>query len=183
VLYVAGRPNWEYKFLKRALDEDPQVDMAGLIRTAKREPKFVFKGREGETSNPLFKGFRGDEEEEGRYDKPIMKRLNVKNEDELKDGEFPKNAGDLFKYHAIILDDLESAFFMPHQRELIRRAVSERGAGFMMLGGQESFSQGKYENTPIAELLPVYLQRNGAVSPVDNLEFGLERDGWLSQAV
>ena len=183
VLYVAGRPNWEYKFLKRALDDDPQVDMVGLIRIAKREPKFVFKGREGETGNPLFKGFRGDEEEEGRYDKPILKRLNVKSEEELKDGEFPKIAGDLFNYHAIILDDLESEFFMPYQRELIRRAVSERGAGFMMLGGQESFSQGKYENSPIAELLPVYLQRNGPVLPLDNLEFGLERDGWLSQWV
>ena len=182
VLYVAGRPNWEYKFLKRALDDDPQVDLIGLIRIAKREPKFVFKGRDGESGNPLFRGFRGDEEEQGNYDKPILKRLNVKSEDELKDG-FPKNAGDLFGYHAIILDDLESEFFMPHQRELIRRAVSERGAGFMMLGGQESFTQGNYENTPIAELLPVYLQRRGDVSPVDNLEFGLERDGWLSQWV
>ena len=182
VLYVAGRPNWEYKFLKRALDDDPQVDLVGLIRIAKREPKFVFKGREGEGGNPLFRGFRGDEEEEGSYDKPILKRLNVKTEDELKDG-FPKNAGDLFGYHAIILDDLESAFFMPHQRELIRRAVSERGAGFMMLGGQESFTQGDYENTPIAELLPVYLQRSGTVLPVDNLEYDIERDGWLSQWV
>ena len=182
VLYVAGRPNWEYKFLKRALDDDPQVDLVGLIRIAKREPKFVFKGREGEGGNPLFRGFRGDEEEEGSYDKPILKRLNVKTEDELKDG-FPKNAGDLFGYHAIILDDLESGFFMPHQRELIRRAVSERGAGFMMLGGQESFTQGDYENTPIAELLPVYLQRSGTVLPVDNLEYDIERDGWLSQWV
>ena len=25
ILYVAGRPNWEYKFLKRALDDDPQL--------------------------------------------------------------------------------------------------------------------------------------------------------------
>ena len=50
ILYVAGRPNWEYKFLKRALDDDPQVDMVGLIRIAKREPKFVFKGREGAVS-------------------------------------------------------------------------------------------------------------------------------------
>ena len=182
VLYVAGRPNWEYKFLKRALDDDPQVDLVGLIRIAKREPKFVFKGREGEGGNPLFRGFRGDEEEEGSYDKPILKRLNVKTEDELKDG-FPKNAGDLFGYHAIILDDLESAFFMPHQRELIRRTVSERGAGFMMLGGQESFTRGDYENTPIAELLPVYLQRSGTVLPVDNLEYDIERDGWLSQWV
>ncbi len=168
ILYVAGRPNWEYKFLKRALDDDPQIDLVGLIRIAKREPKFVFLGREGESGNPLFKGFRGDEEEEGSYDKPRLKRLNVKDEDELKEG-FPKSAGELFGYHAIILDDLESAFFMPHQRELIRRYVSERGAGFMMLGGQGSFTQGKYENTPIAELLPVYLQRSGSVSPLDNI--------------
>ncbi len=182
ILYVAGRPNWEYKFLKRALDDDPQIDLVGLIRIAKREPKFVFLGREGESSNPLFKGFRGDEEEEGSYDKPRLKRLNVKDEDELKEG-FPKSAGELFGYHAIILDDLESAFFMPHQRELIRRYVSERGAGFMMLGGQESFTQGKYENTPIAELLPVYLQRSGSVSPLDNMEFALTREGWLSQWV
>ena len=176
ILYVAGRPNWEYKFLNRALEDDPQVDLVGLIRIAKREPKFVFLGREGESSNPLFKGFRGEEEE--RYDKPILKRLKVRDEDELKDG-FPKSAAELFGYHAIILDDLESAFFMPHQLELIRRYVSERGAGFMMLGGQESFTQGKYENTPIAELLPVYLQRRGPVSPVDNLEFKLEREGMV----
>ena len=182
ILYVAGRPNWEYKFLKRALDDDPQIDLVGLIRIAKREPKFVFLGREGESGNPLFKGFRGDDEEEGSYDKPRLKRLNVKDEDELKEG-FPKSAGELFGYHAIILDDLESAFFMPHQRELIRRYVSERGAGFMMLGGQESFTQGKYENTPIAELLPVYLQRSGSVSPLDNMEFALTREGWLSQWV
>ena len=179
ILYVAGRPNWEYKFLKRALDDDPQVDLVGLIRIAKREPKFVFLGRGGESSNPLFKGFGGDDEGE-RYDKPILKRLNVKDEEELKD-DFPKSAAELFGYHAIILDDLESAFFMPHQRELIRRHVSERGGGFMMLGGQESFTQGGYENTPIAELLPVYLQRRGAVTPVDNLEFKLEREGRLSR--
>ncbi len=177
ILYVAGRPNWEYKFLNRALEDDPQVDLVGLIRIAKREPKFVFLGRGGESSNPLFKGFRGDDEGE-RYDKPILKRLKVRDEDELKDG-FPKSAAELFGYHAIILDDLESAFFMPHQLELIRRYVSERGAGFMMLGGQESFTQGKYENTPIAELLPVYLQRRGPVSPVDNLEFKLEREGMV----
>ncbi len=179
ILYVAGRPNWEYKFLKRALEDDPQVDLVGLIRIAKREPKFVFLGREGESSNPLFKGFGGDEEGE-RYDKPILKRLNVRDEDELKDG-FPKSAAELFGYHAIILDDLESAFFMPHQLELIRRYVSERGAGFMMLGGQESFTQGNYENTPIAELLPVYLERRGPVSPVDNLEFDLTREGQISK--
>jgi hypothetical protein len=57
VLYVAGRPNWEFKFLNRAVEEDTQVQLVGLIRVAKREPKFDFRGRSGESSNPLFRGF------------------------------------------------------------------------------------------------------------------------------
>src|SRR6185369_13722046 len=40
VLYVTGRPNWGYKFLHRAMDEDDQVQLFGLIRVANREPKF-----------------------------------------------------------------------------------------------------------------------------------------------
>jgi hypothetical protein len=36
ILYVAGRPNWEYKFLNRSLDEDDQVQLVGLIRIAKK---------------------------------------------------------------------------------------------------------------------------------------------------
>ena len=37
--------------------------------------------------------------------------------------------------------------------------VSHRGGGFLMLGGRESFTGGKYERTPIGELLPIYLDR------------------------
>ena len=32
ILYVSGRPNWEYKFLNRALQEDSQLQMVALIR-------------------------------------------------------------------------------------------------------------------------------------------------------
>ncbi len=39
VLYVAGRPNWEYKFLKRAVQEDEEVELTGLIRIAHKEAK------------------------------------------------------------------------------------------------------------------------------------------------
>ncbi len=40
ILYVAGRPNWEHKFLKRALEEDAEIRLASLLRIAKKEPKF-----------------------------------------------------------------------------------------------------------------------------------------------
>ena len=57
ILYVAGRPNWEFKFLKRAVEEDEQVQLVGLLRVAKREPKYDWRGHTGETSNPLYRGF------------------------------------------------------------------------------------------------------------------------------
>src|SRR5581483_8379933 len=78
VLYVSGRPNWEYKFLHRAVEEDPQVQLVALIRIARREPKFEFKGRAGESSNPLFRGFGRKDEEMARYDQPVLIRLNTK---------------------------------------------------------------------------------------------------------
>jgi hypothetical protein len=36
ILYISGRPNWEYKFLKRALQEDEQLENAANIRNARR---------------------------------------------------------------------------------------------------------------------------------------------------
>ena len=44
VLYVSGRPNWEFKFLRRAIQEDQEVQLVGLLRIAKREAKFDFRG-------------------------------------------------------------------------------------------------------------------------------------------
>src|SRR5690606_6858534 len=78
VLYVSGRPNWEFKFLRRALDEDMEIRLTALLRIADREPKFEFRGREGEASNPLFRGFGNqDAEEIERYDQPVLVRLGV----------------------------------------------------------------------------------------------------------
>lgn len=180
ILYVSGRPNWEYKFLNRALAEDPQVQLVGLIRVARREAKFEFKGRGGESSNPLFRGFGNQNKEEiERYDQPVLVRLNTRDQNELRGG-FPKLPEDLFSYHALILDDLESDFFTPDQLQLIQRFVSLRGGGFMMLGGSESFQQGKYQRTPIADLLPVYLDSTPSGPPLTNaLRFSLTREGFL----
>ena len=74
ILYISGRPNWEFKFLNRALSADDQLQLVGLIRVAKREPKFTFLGRVGESSNPLFRGFDNQfPEEVERFDQPVLK--------------------------------------------------------------------------------------------------------------
>ncbi|MCI0537550.1 MAG: glutamine amidotransferase [Verrucomicrobiales bacterium] len=182
VLYVTGRPNWEFKFLNRALAEDDQVRLTALIRVAKREPKFEFKGRAGESSNPLFRGFDKQGDDTERYDQPVLKVLTWNEGPELE-GDFPKTAEELYGYHAVILAKLEAEFFTHDQMVLLEKFVSERGGGFLMLGGMESFHEGKYDRTPIADLLPVYLDRvppNESRKGKDkNVKMGLTREGWL----
>ena len=178
VLYVSGRPNWEYKFLNRAIQEDSQVQMVALIRVARREPKFEFKGREGESSNPLFRGFGTNEEDTARYDQPVLIRLNTKDELELRGG-FPKTAEELFRYQAVIIGDTEAEFFTHDQMALLQRFVSERGGGFLMLGGAESFREGNYAGTPVGSLLPVYLDRPVDAKLPSEFKLTLTREGWL----
>ncbi|MEW6156106.1 MAG: glutamine amidotransferase [Verrucomicrobiota bacterium] len=178
VLYVSGRPNWEYKFLKRAVDEDDQVELVGLIRLAKREPKFEFRGRAGESSNPLYRGFDRKTEETERYDQPVLIRLNTRDEFELKGG-FPKTAEDLYQYDALIVDDLEAQFFTHDQLSLIEKFVSDRGGGFLMLGGVDSFQHGQYARTPIGDVLPVYMDRAPETRPLAGLQLSLTREGLL----
>ncbi|MCP5550511.1 MAG: hypothetical protein H7A53_06440 [Akkermansiaceae bacterium] len=180
ILYVGGRPNWDYKFLRRSLALDADVQVTALIRIAKREPKFEWRGRSGESSNPLFRGFESDiPEETQRYDQPVLIRLNTKDAEELRDG-FPKADEALFgEYRAVILDDIEKDFFTAEQLNLLERFVSTRGGTLMMLGGRESFQQGGWENTPVSRLLPVYLDRVAGDGPALGATLNLTREGWL----
>jgi len=178
VLYVSGRPNWEFKFLRRAVETDPQTELVGLIRIAKKEAKFDFRGRDGESSNSLFRGFDETEQELAEeFDDPVLVRLGTKDETELEGG-FPEKEEELFAYDALILDDIEADFFTADQLQLIYEFVSKRGGGFLMMGGQESFRQGEYDRTPIGELLPVDLHRE-VPAPAGPVRLSLSREGWL----
>ena len=179
ILYVAGRPNWDFKYLKRAVEEDEQVQLVALLRVAKREPKYDWRGHTGETSNPLYRGFDAEDQKEAeQYDRPVLVRLNTRDPAELSGG-FPKTAEELFEYHAVILDDVEAEFFSRDQMDLLRRFVAERGGGFLMLGGKESFQRGNFQRTPIAGMLPVYLDPARPDAPAASVRMQLTREGWL----
>jgi uncharacterized membrane protein len=178
ILYVSGRPNWEYKFIRRALREDEQIELSGLIRIARRQPKFDFQAKHAQRQSPLFEGFdRPDAETADAADQPVLiPQINA--EGELRDG-FPKSPAELYGYHAVIIDDLESGFFSQDQHALVRNFVSARGGGLLMLGGPDTFADGKYDRTPIGELLPVYLKPGAAVTGMGEYRLLLTREGWL----
>ncbi len=178
VLYVSGRPNWEFNYLRRAIDHDEEVHLVGLIRVAKREPKFTFRGRDGQRTNPIYRGFDTRDEQAESYDEPVLLRLNTEDPDQLRDG-FPKVADELFRYHAIVIDDVEAGFFTHDQMTLIEQFVSQRGGGLLMLGGQESFLKGNYHRTPIAAILPVSLDGAADFPSGQSFELALAREGWV----
>lgn len=122
ILYLEGTPRWEFKFIRRALLEDRNLQLVTLLRTS--DNKFYHQGLEGE--------------------------------DTLAAG-FPQTPDQLFPYKGLILGSIEAGFFTPSQREMIVDFVGERGGGFMMLGGRNSFDAGGYAGTAIAPMLPVHL--------------------------
>jgi uncharacterized membrane protein len=180
ILYVGGRPNWEFKFLRRALYNDEQVQLVGLLRIALRQPKFDFQSSaRNRTISPLYRGFdHPDADTAERADQSVLVRLGILDEVELRDG-FPKTAEELYRYHAIVIDDLEAAFFTQDQLGLLRNFVSIRGGGLLMLGGLDSFADGKYDRTPVGDLLPVYLTGSPATPSLGAHRLVLTREGWL----
>ena len=179
ILYVAGRPNWEFKFLRRALQEDAEVQLVALLRIANKEAKFSFRDKSVNSTNPLFAGL-GEEEEEAaqQYDEPVIIRLGVKESEELSEG-FPETAEELFAYHGVILDDVESSFFTQDQMLLLRKFIAARGGGLLMLGGSESFASDKFAESPLGELSPVYAPRSGKPTLEGPFELELTREGLL----
>ena len=63
ILYVEGTPRWEFKFIRRALREDRNLQLVTLLRTS--DNKFYHQGLEGEDT--LAAGFPQTREQLYRY--------------------------------------------------------------------------------------------------------------------
>ena len=64
ILYIEGEPRWEYKFIRRAIDENPAVRVASLLKTTPN--KFYRQGVE--SPEELVDGFPTEELDLFRYD-------------------------------------------------------------------------------------------------------------------
>ncbi len=123
ILYFEGEPRFEVGFIRRAVEDDENLRVVTLVRTA--ENKFY--------------------------------RLAVDDEDELAGG-FPSTREELFQYRGLILGSVEASFFTHDQLQMIVEFVGQRGGGLLVLGGRESFAEGGYATTPLANVLPVVIE-------------------------
>jgi len=67
---------------------------------------------------------------------------------------------DWLRYHAIIFGDVAAEHFTTRQLDIIKELVGDYGKGFCMIGGQRSFADGGWGQTPIADILPVDAARS-----------------------
>jgi uncharacterized membrane protein len=84
-------------------------------------------------------------------------RLAVDSGGELASG-FPKTREELFRYKGVIIGSVEASFFTRDQLRMLADFVGERGGGLILLGGRQSFAEGGYVGTPLADVLPVTLE-------------------------
>ncbi len=110
-------------------------------------------------------------------------RQGIDSPEQLADG-FPSSRDELFNYRALIIGSQQAASLSPDQLTLIRDFVDIRGGSLLMLGGLNGLSDGGWQNTPVAKILPVELPTSQTPSfhrtqsPVRATTAGL-RTPWL----
>jgi uncharacterized membrane protein len=128
ILYFDGEEQWEYKFIRRAVQDYPDlgIELASIDRV---------------TENKLLT----------QLDlAPSLKK------DDLADG-FPSKAEDLFAFQAVIIGSTEANYFTATQQQLIRDFVDKRGGGLLFTGGRHALSDGGYQSSPLVDLMPTKL--------------------------
>ena len=130
ILYIQGEPIWDYKFMRRAVTDYPDlgIELVSMERT---------------TENKIY-------------------RQGIKDEKELEDG-FPVKPEELFAYQGLIIGGTEVGYFTASQQQAIKDFVDRRGGGLLFIGGRASFTDGGWNNSLLADLIPTQLPvaRNG----------------------
>lgn len=83
-------------------------------------------------------------------------RQGVISPEELRDG-FPSRAEDLFAYDAVVIGSYEASSLTAEQHKLLTEFVDRRGGSVLMLAGRFGLSAGGWQNTALAQALPVRL--------------------------
>ncbi len=139
ILMVEGAPGYEHAFLKRALAQDPGLDVDAVVR----------KGQ-------------NDDGRDTFYVQAGAGRVAA------LAGGYPSKRSELFAYDAIIFGNIEADFFTREQLELTAAFVAERGGGLLVLGAR-SFDRQGLAGTPLEEVLPIDLtDRRSAVALASN---------------
>ena len=126
VFYLEGRPRWEYAFLKRTLERDPDIEATFAVLSKKVRSESVLAGNDG------------------YYPQDSTTQLS----------RFPETQQELFKYDVLILGDLSSEHLTTAQQQNIVDFVEQRGKAIIFLPSHNALGTNGYINTQLTKLLP-----------------------------
>ena len=131
LLVVEGAPGYEHTFLKRALSDDPGLEVDAVVR----------KGQ-------------NDDGRDTFYVQAEPSRMAA-----LSSG-YPFKRSELFAYDGVIFGNIEADFFTREQLQLTSDFIAERGGGLLVLGAR-SFDRQGLAGTALEQALPVDLTGRG----------------------
>jgi uncharacterized membrane protein len=127
ILVIEGAPGYEHTFLKRALADDPGLDIDAVVR----------KGQNDDGRDTFYV----------QADPSRMAALSAG---------YPAKRSELFAYDGVIFGNIEADFFTREQLELTSEFVAARGGGLIVLGAR-SFDRQGLAGTALEQALPVDL--------------------------
>ena len=139
VFYLEGRPRWEYTYLKRALERDPNIEATCAILLRNKSNRFP-------PTDSVLSGLDG-------YYPQITPTSETPR--------FPETYTQLAKYDVLILGDLGDEHLTTAQQDAIVNFVEIQGKAIIFLPSRRMLSMNGLLNTELAQLLPIDIPRNG----------------------
>ena len=138
VFYLEGRPRWDYTFLKRALERDPDIEAtcAILSHSGSREMP-------ADTAVNRLDGYYPQAT-------PVSETPR-----------FPETSAELSKYDVLILGDTDDAQLTKAQQLAIVDFVETQGKPIIFLPSQRMLGVDGLKNTELAQLLPIDVPARG----------------------
>ncbi len=146
VFYLEGRPRWDYTFLKRTLERDPDIEATCAILASNRSRRLPVES----VLNRL----------DGYYPQAMPVSETPK---------FPETLAELSKYDVLILGDLGAAQLTETQQRAIVDFVETRGKPVIFLPSRNTLGVNGFGNTELADLLPIDIPPGGC--RVEDTEF------------
>ena len=153
LLYIEGQPGWEYAFLKRALERDPNIDSTCVILSSKSP---------NQLRGTLLARYN-------RYYPQTTQRSRI--------AQFPRTLDDLLFYDVLIIGDLRSSTLTPQQHTAIVDFVEKKGKAVIFLGGRNSLGRNGFRENKLAVLLPIVIPANGCYVQDEDFSLQLTQQG------
>jgi len=149
VLYFEGRPRWEYAFLKRTLERDPDI-----------EPSFVVQSKKSTNESLLSRN-------DGYYLQNGNSQIS----------RFPETRDELLQYDVLILGDISEGHLTIAQQQAIVDFVEQRGKAVIFLPSNIALGINGFRSTQISRILPIQISANGCIEQKGEFALNLTQTG------